>query len=63
MQEKGIVHIVDDDQPLRLAVQSPLFSTGYAAITSRTSAAAIDAAPELPGRVLFYRECPRLDAW
>ena len=57
MGDAGAVHIVDDDGPLRRALQRLLRSAGYTAITYGT-AAAIDAAPHLSGWLLLDLRMP-----
>jgi two-component system response regulator FixJ len=61
MLGKGIVHIVDDDEPLRRALQRLLRSAGYTAITYGAAAAVIDAASELSGCMLLDLRMPVMD--
>src|ERR1700733_5471892 len=58
MADQGAVHIVDDDEPLRRALQRLLRSVGYTAITYGTAAAVIDAAPRLSGCLLLDLRMP-----
>jgi two-component system response regulator FixJ len=58
MGDLGAVHIVDDDEPLRRALQRLLRSVGYTAITYGTAAAVIDAAPRLSGCLLLDLRMP-----
>jgi two-component system, LuxR family, response regulator FixJ len=58
MGDQGAVHIVDDDEPLRRALQRLLRSVGYTAITYGTAAAVIDAAPRLSGCLLLDLRMP-----
>jgi two-component system response regulator FixJ len=61
MAERGTVHIVDDDESLRRALQRLLRSAGYAAITYGTAAAIIEAAPRLSGCLLLDLRMPDMD--
>jgi two-component system response regulator FixJ len=58
MADLGAVHIVDDDEPLRRALQRLLRSVGYTAITYGTAAAVIDVAPRLSGCLLLDLRMP-----
>jgi two-component system response regulator FixJ len=61
MQGNCVVHIVDDDEYLRQALQRLLRSAGYTAITYGTAAAVIDAAPGLSGCMLLNLRMPDID--
>jgi two-component system response regulator FixJ len=61
MQGNCVVHIVDDDEYLRQALQRLLRSAGYTAITYGTAAAVIDAAPGLSGCMLLDPRMPDID--
>jgi two-component system response regulator FixJ len=62
MADQGAVHVVDDDESLRRALQRLLRSAGYTAITYGTAAAIIDAAPRLSGCLLLDLRMPDMDA-
>ena len=61
MGDQGAVHIVDDDESLRRALQRLLRSAGYHAITYATAASIIDAAPGLSGCLLLDLRMPDMD--
>jgi two-component system response regulator FixJ len=61
MPDKGVVHIVDDDERLRRALERSLRSAGYTAVTYGSAAAVIEAAPELSGCILLDLRMPVMD--
>jgi two-component system response regulator FixJ len=58
---KGVVHIVDDDERLRLALQRLLNSAGYTATTHGSAAEVIGAATVLSGCMLLDLRMPVMD--
>ena len=61
MPNEAVVHIVDDDETLRRALQRLLQASGYIAPTYATAAAFLEAAPRLTGCVLLDLRMPDMD--
>ena len=61
MSNEAVVHIVDDDESLRRAVQRLLRAAGYTALTYGTAAAILEAAPRLSGCILLDLRMPDMD--
>lgn len=61
MGDQDVIHIVDDDEALRRALQRLLRLAGYSAITYGTATAFIDAAPRLSGCLLLDLRMPDID--
>ena len=60
-RDKGVVHIVDDDERLRRALQRLLQSAGYTATVYGSGPAVIEAAPALSGCMLLDLRMPEMD--
>jgi two-component system response regulator FixJ len=58
---EAVVHIVDDDEALRRALQRLLRASGYIAPTYATAGAFLEAAPRLTGCVLLDLRMPDMD--
>jgi two-component system response regulator FixJ len=58
---EAVVHIVDDDEALRRALQRLLRASGYIVPTYPTSGAFLEAAPRLTGCVLLDLRMPDMD--
>ena len=61
MSNEAVVHIVDDDESLRRALQRLLRAGGYTALTYGTAAAILEAAPRLSGCILLDLRMPDMD--
>jgi two-component system, LuxR family, response regulator FixJ len=61
MSNEAVVHIVDDDESLRRALQRLLRAAGYTALTYGTAAAILDAAERLSGCILLDLRMPDID--
>ena len=61
MSNEAVVHIVDDDESLRRALQRLLRAAGYTALTYGTAAAILEAAPRLSGCILLDLRMPDMD--
>ncbi len=61
MSSEAVVHIVDDDESLRRALQRLLRAGGYTALTYGTAAAILEAAPRLSGCILLDLRMPDMD--
>jgi two-component system response regulator FixJ len=61
MSNAAVVHIVDDDESLRRALQRLLRAGGYTALTYGTAAAILEAAPRLSGCILLDLRMPDMD--
>ena len=61
MSNEAVVHIVDDDELLRRALQRLLRAGGYTALTYGTAAAILEAAPRLSGCILLDLRMPEMD--
>jgi two-component system response regulator FixJ len=61
IRAKGVVHIVDDDERLRRALQRQLQSAGYTVTVYRNGPAVIEAVPELSGCMLLDLRMPEMD--
>jgi two-component system response regulator FixJ len=61
MPNEAVVHIVDDDDALRRALQRLLRASGYVVPTYATAAAFLEAAPRLTGCVLLDLRMPDMD--
>jgi two-component system response regulator FixJ len=59
--DKGAVHIVDDDERVRRALQRLLQSAGYTATAYGSGPAVIEAAPALSGCMLLDLRMPEMD--
>jgi two-component system, LuxR family, response regulator FixJ len=62
MSNEAVVHIVDDDESLRRALQRLLRAGGYTALTYGSAAAILEAAPRLSGCILLDLRMPDMDA-
>jgi two-component system, LuxR family, response regulator FixJ len=61
MSNEAVVHIVDDDESLRRALQRLLRAAGYTALTYGTAPAILEAAPRLSGCILLDLQMPDMD--
>ncbi len=61
MSNEAVVHIVDDDESLRRALQRLLRAGGYTALTYGSAAAILEAAPRLSGCILLDLRMPDMD--
>jgi two-component system response regulator FixJ len=61
MPREAVVHVVDDDDSIRRALQRLLRTGGYTALTYGTAAAFLNAAPRLSGCVLLDLRMPDMD--
>jgi two-component system response regulator FixJ len=61
MSNEAVVHVVDDDESLRRALQRLLRAAGYTALTYGTAAAILEAAPRLSGCILLDLRMPDMD--
>src|ERR1700688_1899546 len=61
MSNEAVVHIVDDDESLRRALQRLLRAAGYTALTYGTAAAILEVAPRLSGCILLDLRMPDMD--
>jgi two-component system response regulator FixJ len=61
MSNEAVVHIVDDDESLRRALQRLLRAAGYTALTYGIADAILEAAPRLTGCILLDLRMPDMD--